>query len=48
MQNSKDLSKKIDNAEILIYTSQDGNVKIEVYIQNDSLWLTQKKNCRTF
>ncbi len=29
--------------EILIYTGPDGGVKVEVFFQNETLWLTQKR-----
>jgi hypothetical protein len=29
--------------EILLYTTPNGNVKVEIYLQNDTVWLTQQK-----
>ena len=29
--------------EILIYTTPNGNVKVEIYLQNETIWLTQQK-----
>lgn len=29
--------------EVLLYTSPNGNVKVEVYLQNETIWLTQQK-----
>lgn len=29
--------------EILLYTSPNGKVKVEVYLQNETIWLTQQK-----
>ena len=29
--------------EILLYTTPNGNVKIEIYLQNETIWLTQQK-----
>ena len=42
------MSKKIKPAaegfnEILLYTTPDGKVKVEIYLQNETIWLTQKK-----
>lgn len=29
--------------EILLYTTPNGNVKVEMYLQNETIWLTQQK-----
>jgi hypothetical protein len=29
--------------EILLYTTPNGNVKLEIYLQNETIWLTQQK-----
>ncbi|MEK7818401.1 MAG: virulence RhuM family protein [Bacteroidota bacterium] len=29
--------------EILLYTTPNGNVKVEIYLQNENIWLTQQK-----
>jgi hypothetical protein len=29
--------------EILLYTTSNGNVKVEIYLQNETVWLTQQK-----
>jgi hypothetical protein len=29
--------------EILLYTTADGKVKVEIYLQNETIWLTQQK-----
>lgn len=29
--------------EILFYTTPNGNVKVEIYLQNETIWLTQQK-----
>ncbi len=29
--------------EILLYTTPDGKVKVEIFLRDESLWLTQKK-----
>ena len=41
----KDLSK---DYEILLYRSKDGDVKVDVLAQNDTLWLTQKRMAELF
>ena len=37
------ISKKEGFNEILLYTTPNGNVKIEIYLQNETIWLTQQK-----
>ena len=29
--------------EILLYTTPNGNIKVEIYLQNETVWLTQQK-----
>lgn len=29
--------------EVLLYTTPNGNVKVEIYLQNETVWLTQQK-----
>ena len=29
--------------EILLYTTPSGKVKVEIYLQNETIWLTQQK-----
>jgi hypothetical protein len=40
--NDKDVSKFTLNSDITIYETEDGKVKVEVYFQNENLWLSQK------
>lgn len=44
--------KKITPAEgfneILLYTTPNGNVKVEIYLQNETIWLTQQKIANLF
>lgn len=42
------MAKKIKKAadgfnEILLYTTPNGNVKVEIYLHNENIWLTQQK-----
>lgn len=42
------MAKKIKSAaegfnEILLYTTPNGKVKVEIYVQNETIWLTQQK-----
>lgn len=34
--------------EILLYTTPNGNVKIEIYLQHETIWLTQQKIAELF
>lgn len=34
--------------EILLYTTPNGNVKVEIYLQNETVWLTQQKIAELF
>ena len=35
-----------ENNKILIYTDNDGLTKIDVKLEEDTLWLTQAQMCR--
>jgi len=35
--------KEKSATEILLYTTPNGNVKVEIYLQNETIWLTQQK-----
>jgi len=37
-----------DNIKILIYTSDDGQVKIEVRLEDENVWLTQNAMAELF
>jgi hypothetical protein len=36
------------NSEIIIYQNQDGNIKIDVRLEEDTVWLTQAQLCTLF
>ena len=36
------------NSEILIYQNQDGNIKIDVRLDNETVWLTQAQMATLF
>ena len=42
MSKQKNIPKEGFN-EILLYTTPNGNVKVEIYLQNETIWLTQHK-----
>ena len=33
------------NSSIIIYQSEDGNTRIEVKLENETVWLTQQQLC---
>ena len=39
----KQISAKDGFNEILLYTTPNGKVKVEIYLQNETIWLTQQK-----
>ena len=32
--------KKVSNSELLIYQSTDGNIKLDVNLENETVWLS--------
>ena len=49
----KPMAKKQNQAkegfnEILLYTTPNGKVKVEIYLQNETIWLTQQKMAELF
>ena len=36
------------NSEILIYQNSDGNIKIDVRLEEETVWLTQTQLCELF
>jgi len=46
MGESKNLIPK--ESDFLLYTTPEGNVKIEVFFQNETVWLTQKRMAELF
>lgn len=45
---TKELSIKDELTEFLLYTTPNGNVKVEVFLHNENLWLNQKKIAELF
>jgi hypothetical protein len=41
MKNKKPVESGFN--EILLYTTPNGKVKIEIYLQNETIWLTRQK-----
>ena len=46
--NEKKGSKENSFTEILLYTGANGSVKVEIYLQNETIWLTQQKTADLF
>ncbi|KKQ36387.1 MAG: hypothetical protein US54_C0070G0006, partial [Candidatus Roizmanbacteria bacterium GW2011_GWA2_37_7] len=38
----------IKQSEIILYTTPNGDVKLEVFLQDETMWLTQKKIAELF
>ena len=38
----------MDTGEILIYQNQEGNIKIDVRLEEETVWLTQAQLCELF
>ena len=45
---TKELTTKDETADFLIYTTPEGDVKIEAFLHNESIWLTQKRMAELF
>ena len=48
MKNSNEIAKKGEKNEFLIYNSEKGDVRIEVFLKDENLWLPQKKIAELF
>ena len=46
--NKKELSKYNPNREFLLYKSPNGDIKVDVLIQNKTIWMPQKKIAELF
>ena len=40
---AKRITSKDGFNEVLLYTTPNGNVKVEIYLQDETIWLTQQK-----
>ena len=40
---TKELTPKDEATEFLLYNSPDGDIKVEVFLHNENIWLTQKR-----
>ena len=44
----KELSLKEQLTDFLLYTTPNGNIKVEVFLHDENLWLNQKKIAELF
>ncbi len=45
---ANELTPKDETAEFLLYRSPEGNIRIEVFLHNENIWLTQKRMAELF
>ncbi len=38
----------MNNSEIILYKNTDGNIKIDVRLEEETVWLTQAQLCELF
>ena len=48
MSNNKKIVPSDKLSEFILYTAPSGEVKIEIYVQNETVWLTQQKIANLF
>ena len=48
MAKKKIASKENSFTEILLYNTPNGKVKVEIYLQNETVWLSQQKMADLF
>lgn len=47
-KNKKEIKIRDEITEFLLYTSPSGEIKVEVYLYNENIWLTQEKIAELF
>ncbi|MCF8417760.1 MAG: virulence RhuM family protein, partial [Melioribacteraceae bacterium] len=47
-KNKKEITVRDEITEFLLYTSPSGDIKVEVYLHNENIWLTQEKIAELF
>ena len=45
---TKQLTIKDELTEFLLYSSPNGEIKVEVFLHNENIWLTQDRIARLF
>jgi hypothetical protein len=48
MKNNKGIVPQNSFTEFLLYTTPNGNVKVEIFLRNETVWLTQKRMADLF
>ena len=48
LTNQKNIEYQMNNSEILIYQNSEGNIKIDVRLEEESVWLTQDQMANLF
>jgi hypothetical protein len=42
------MSNELEKSEFLLYSSNNGDIKIDVFLKDENIWLTQKKMSELF
>ena len=48
MKKSKQIVKQNSYTEFLLYTTPNGKVKVEIFLHNENIWLTQARIAELF
>jgi len=48
MKKNKQIAKQNVFTEFLLYTTANGKVKVEIFLRNENIWLTQKRMAELF
>ena len=48
MKKNKQITKQNSFTEFLLYTTPNGKVKVEIFLHNENIWLTQAKIAELF
>ena len=48
MEKNKQIAKQNTFTEFLLYTAPSGKVKVEIFLRDENLWLTQKRMADLF
>jgi hypothetical protein len=48
MKKNKQIAKQNSFTEFLLYTTPNGKVKVEIFLRDETVWLTQAKTSELF
>jgi hypothetical protein len=48
MKKNKQIAKQNTFTEVMLYTTPNGKVKVEIFLRDENLWLTQKRMADLF